>query len=89
MTKKVMFVAALALAVASSPGCNTCRQMTGGWFNRGDKCCPPPACPPGMPQATMMLPSTPQVLPGPIEIAPQMLDPVTGKNVEELLRTLR
>ena len=24
-----------------------------------------------------------------VEIAPQMLDPVTGKNVEELLRTLR
>jgi hypothetical protein len=42
----------------------------GGWFHRGDKCCPPADCPPGMPRATMMLPSTPQVMPGPIEIAP-------------------
>ena len=72
MNKVVISLAGVALLVASLSGCNTCRQMTCGWFNRGDKCCPPPACPPGMPQATMMLPTTPQVLPGPIEIAPQM-----------------
>ena len=68
---KVSVVA--AVVTASLAGCNTCRQMTGGWFNRGDRCVTaPPDCPPGMPRATMMLPGTPQVLPGPIEIAPQM-----------------
>jgi hypothetical protein len=71
MTKKVFLVAGLALAVANLAGCSSCRQSSGGWFNRGDKCCPPPSCPPGMPQTTMMLPSSPQVLPGPIEISPQ------------------
>jgi hypothetical protein len=72
MTKKVLLLASLALVLAILPGCSRCRQMTGGWFNRGDKCYPPPNCPPGVPQATMMLPTTPQVLPGPIEIAPSM-----------------
>jgi hypothetical protein len=70
MTRKVLFAAALMLA--SLAGCNTCRQMTCGWFNKGDKCCPPPDCAPGAPRTMMMLPSTPQVLPGPIEIAPTM-----------------
>jgi hypothetical protein len=70
MTKKVLLLAGLALVAGSLAGCNTCRQMTGGWFNKGDKCCPPPACPPGVPQATMMLPTTPQVLPGAIDITP-------------------
>ena len=39
----------------------------------GDRCdnCPPPDCSPGGPRATMMIPSTQQVLPGAIEIAPQ------------------
>ena len=73
MTKKIVILFASALLVlASVNGCSRCRQTTCSWFNRGDKCCPPPACPPGMPQATMMLPTTPQVLPGPIEIAPSM-----------------
>jgi len=72
MNKIVIFLAGAALLVASLSGCNTCRRMSGGWFNRGDRSnvCPPPDCPPGMPQATMMMPSTPQVLPGPIEVAP-------------------
>lgn len=70
MTKKSFALAGVALVIASICGCNTCRQMTGGWFNRGDKCCPPPACAPGVPQAQMMLPTTPQVLPGPIDITP-------------------
>lgn len=57
---------------AQAGGCHTCQQMTCGWFNRGDRCVTaPPDCPPGAPRATMMLPSSPQVLPGPIEIAPQ------------------
>jgi len=72
MTKKVLIAAALAIVLASLPGCSRCRQMAGSCFNRGDKCCPPPACGPGVPQATMMLPSTPQVLPGQIEVAPSL-----------------
>jgi hypothetical protein len=72
MTQKLTIVMTLLLAAASATGCNTCRQAMGGWFNRGDRCAPPPVnCPPGVPQATMMYPGTPQVLPGPIEIAPQ------------------
>jgi hypothetical protein len=77
MNKVVISLAGAALLVASLSGCNTCRRMSGGWFNRGDRAnvCPPPDCPPGMPQATMMMPGTmmpgsPQVLPGPIEVAP-------------------
>ena len=72
MTKKVLLLLATAFVIAALSGCSSCRSATGGWFNRGDRCCPPPACPPGVPQATMMLPGTPQMLPGPIEIAPQM-----------------
>ena len=72
MTKKVLLLLATALVIVTLSGCSSCRSMTGGWFNRGDRCCPPPACPPGVPQATMMLPGSPQMLPGPIEIAPQM-----------------
>jgi hypothetical protein len=70
--KATLHLTALALLAAALAGCNTCRQATAGWFHRGDRCnvCPPPDCPPGVPRATMMLPSTPQVLPGPIEIAP-------------------
>jgi hypothetical protein len=73
MTRNGTFAILLALVAWSMGGCNTCRQAMGGWFNRGDHCnVPPPVdCPPGMPRATMMLPGTPQVLPGPIEIAPQ------------------
>jgi hypothetical protein len=72
MAKKLMIVATLLLAAVNSVGCNTCRQTMGGWFNRGDRCnvMPPADCPPGAPRATMMYPGTPQVLPGPIEIAP-------------------
>jgi hypothetical protein len=72
--KKTIVLAVMVIAFAATGGCNSCRQMTGGWFNRGDKCnvCPPPGCPPGAPQATMMLPTTPQVLPGPIEVAPTL-----------------
>lgn len=72
MTKTLMVVTTLALVAVSATGCSNCRQAMGGWFNKGDKCAVmPPDCPPGMPRATMMLPSGPQVLPGPIEIAPQ------------------
>jgi hypothetical protein len=72
MMKTLLIVMTLLFAAASTAGCNTCRQAMGGWFNKGDRCAPPPMdCPPGMPRATMMLPATPQVLPGPIEIAPQ------------------
>ncbi len=71
MTKKIYFLTAAALVIAALTGCSTCR--TGGWFTKGDKCCPPPACSPGVPQATMMLPGSPQVLPGgPIEVMPSM-----------------
>ena len=74
MMKTLLIVTTLLLAAASTAGCNTCRQAMGGWFNRGDKCnvCPPPDCPPGMPRATMMVPGTPQVMPGPIEVAPTL-----------------
>jgi hypothetical protein len=69
--KKSLMLAALVIAVASLSGCSRCRQMTCGWFNKGDRCGPPPsACPPGMPQSQMLLPTTPQVLPGAIEVAP-------------------
>lgn len=70
--KKLIFLTVAALVVASLSGCQTCRRMS-GWFNRGDECGevqPPSACPPGVPRATMMYPSSPGVLPGPIEIAP-------------------
>jgi hypothetical protein len=72
--KRVLFLMLLAAAVANLAGCHACRKM-GGWFNRGDACGepPPPACPPGVPRATVGYPSymsSPQVLPGPIEIAP-------------------
>jgi hypothetical protein len=72
MIRNLMVASLMAAAIGAS-GCNTCRQAMGGWFNRGDRCevAPPVDCPPGMPRATMMLPSSPQVLPGPIEIAPQ------------------
>jgi hypothetical protein len=71
--KNLFFAALLAATLASLAGCSACRNMCGGWFNRGDRCndCPPADCAPGMPRATMMYPSSaPQVLPGPIEIAP-------------------
>lgn len=70
--KKTILLAGLAIAFGTLGGCNSCRPTTGSWFNRGDRCnvAPPPGCPPGMSQGAMMLPTTPQVLPGPIEIAP-------------------
>lgn len=70
--KHALLVTLLAVSLASLGGCNTCRNLAGGLFHRGDRCnvCPPLDCPPGTPRATMMLPTTPQVLPGPIEIAP-------------------
>jgi hypothetical protein len=76
MTKKLL-LAALVVAAASLAGCSRCRQMTCGWFNKGDRCgapppCAPPPCAPGMPSGAMMLPTTPQVLPGPIEVAPTL-----------------
>jgi hypothetical protein len=72
MFRNVMLATLVAVATLSA-GCSTCRQTMCGWFNRGDRCnvAPPVDCAPGMPRATMMLPGTPQVLPGPIEIAPQ------------------
>lgn len=70
--KRLILLTAVALVAASLAGCHTCRRMTSGWFNRGDRCqeIPPTDCPPGMPRATMMMPGTTQVLPGPIEVAP-------------------
>jgi hypothetical protein len=69
--KKTILLAAITVSFVGLGGCNSCRPTTGSWFNRGDRCnVAPPGCPPGMPQATMMLPTSPQVLPGPIEIAP-------------------
>jgi hypothetical protein len=69
--KRIMVLVLAIAAVASLGGCQACRKM-GGWFSKGDACGepPPPACPPGVPRATMMYPTSPQVLPGPIEIAP-------------------
>jgi len=71
--RKLMMVTMIALAMASLAGCNTCRRMTSGWFNRGDNCGypPPPDCPPGVPRANVMYPGATTVLPGPIEITPQ------------------
>jgi hypothetical protein len=69
--KKAILLMVAALVVSSLTGCQCCRDWCGGWFNRGDNCAPPPsACPPGVPRATMMIPSSPQILPSPIEIGP-------------------
>jgi len=69
--RKLLFLATLATMMAPLAGCNTCRSMTGGWFNRGDRCnqCPPADCGPGGPR-TLMLPPGPQMLPGAIDITP-------------------
>jgi len=67
-------VAMLSLALVSQGGCNSCREMTRGWFNHGDRCDPypqQPSCPSGGPRAQMMYPGTTTVLPGTIEVAPQ------------------
>ena len=74
--KKLILLTVVALAAASQAGCSTCRGNRdggwfSGWFNRGDRCGEMEVdCPPGMPRATMMVPTSPQMLPGPIEIAP-------------------
>jgi hypothetical protein len=70
MSKLLRFVLLAALA-ASLSGCQTCRRI-GGWFHRGDPCEPPAmACPPGVPRATMMMPTPPPgTLPTPIEYTP-------------------
>jgi len=62
-------VTMLSLAVVSQGGCNSCREMTRGWFNHGDRCnpYPQPDCPP---RAQVMYPGTTTVLPGQIEVAP-------------------
>ena len=77
--------AAVLSGCASNNGCESSGSSGGHfshfskWFNRGDKCddCPPggygagyPGEFDGGPQATMMMPGPPQVLPGPIEVAP-------------------
>ncbi len=74
MSNKLLSLAAVIVTIASLSGCSTCREACGSWFNRGDRCnvCPPPSCPPGSPQASMMLPSSPQTFPGPIEVAPTL-----------------
>ena len=68
--RKVIGLTVLTVLLASLAGCHTCRQMTSGWFDRGDRCGPPPQpdCPPGMPRASVMYPGTTTVLPGPIEV---------------------
>jgi hypothetical protein len=71
MTKKLLMLTGVIVTIAALAGCSSCGRSS-SWFNRGDKCCPPPACGPGVPQATMMLPGTPQVMPGPIEVAPTL-----------------
>lgn len=74
MTKKLLLLAGATIAIAILTGCHSSCRTGGGWFNRGGRCnvCPPPDCPPGIPQAQMMMPTTPQVMPGPIEIAPTL-----------------
>ena len=68
--RKLMLLALVAAMVASSAGCRTCRRI-GGWFHRGDSCEPAAmSCPPGVPRATMMMPTPPGVLPTPIEVTP-------------------
>jgi hypothetical protein len=81
--RKLILVATLGLIAVAGTGCASrdgCRESRGGHFshftklfNRGDRCdeCFEDNCGPGgMPAATMMYPPSPQVLPGPIEIAP-------------------
>ena len=75
--KRLMLLMTVVVLAASLAGCNSCRRMSRGLFNRGDRCdeCPPDDCAPGMPRATMMVPGGmvpggPSVLPGPIEITP-------------------
>jgi hypothetical protein len=68
--KKILLLAAIAAFGLTQSGCSSCRQAMGGWFNRGSSCGAPPAdCPPGY-RTQMMVPTSPQMLPGPIEIAP-------------------
>ena len=67
--RKLMMVTMVALAVASLAGCNTCRRMTSGWFNHGDRCDypPPPAdCPPGVPRASAVIHPKPSLSPQPV-----------------------
>ncbi len=71
--KKVMLLMTVVVLAASLAGCNSCRRgLSGGLFNRGDRCdeCPPVDCAPGMPRATMMVPGGSPVMTGPIEITP-------------------
>lgn len=69
MRKLTLFVAAVVVA-SSLAGCS-CRRPFANWFNRGDDCNDvEPGCVPGVPQGAMMIPSSPQMMPGPIEIAP-------------------
>jgi hypothetical protein len=72
--RKLLTLTVLTAALAGLAGCNTCRNMTSGWFNHGDRCNPPPPadyCPPGGQRAQMMYPGTTTVLPGAIEVSPQ------------------
>ena len=71
--RKILALTILSVLVAGQSGCNSCRQMTRGWFNHGDRCDPypqQPDCQPGMPRAQVMYPGTTTVLPGQIEVAP-------------------
>jgi hypothetical protein len=72
--KRLILLMTLVTLATSLAGCNSCRRglFSGGLFNRGDRCdeCPPIDCGPGVPRATMMVPGSTPVLPGPIEITP-------------------
>ena len=73
MTKKLLLMTGLAAGRSRAERLHWCGTSS-SWFNRGGRCnvCPPPDCPPGIPQAQMMVPTTPQVMPGPIDVAPTL-----------------
>lgn len=68
--RKLTWLVAVVVVASTLAGCS-CRRPFANWFNRGDDCNEvEPDCVPGMPRGAMMIPSSPQMMPGPIEIAP-------------------